>query len=556
MPTPKLARHRVLLLPKLAEAGHIVAAGATFIEWARTQHFIITYDQTLGQYGENLADAVLGTCEQDYALLQDWFNGITPASLPFTIRIQPGSGGASHASCSATELFCDAFGGNNGSLVSMLVVAEADEVFMANQGAGWDCGASNGEALSRALAAEIYPAQLNGFATGASWLGSTRANFVDNTDPTDRNFVSTGCSTLFINYLRYQRDIGLKPIVVAGGDTLEKGYEKLTGTTDAFGPFSRLLARFFPGTQNTIANDNPFPLMFADHFYTTSTVERDAAVHPATTKFFRMYNSGNGDHFYTTSAGERDNAFVAAGYRFEGSAFFIFPNAVPNTIPLFRLYNSQNGDHFYTTSEPERRNAILQDGYRSESTAGFVFGTQQPDTGPVFRLYNPQTGDHFYTTSAAERDNAVANDGYNDEGIACFAYGFQSYAAEGIACHVFANQMANTAPLYRLASTTTIDHFYTMSGTERSNAITQFGYRDEGIACYAFQNPTGGSVPLLRAFHPRNGDHFYTTSVAERNNAVTNLGYQDEGTAAHVLAQPGAGTTPLLRLVSAAQAWA
>ncbi|HET9402276.1 MAG TPA: hypothetical protein VFO34_15135 [Candidatus Acidoferrales bacterium] len=556
MPAPQKAKQGVLLLSEKMGAGHAAASLAKFIEWARTPHFIITYDQSLGQVGQNLCDAVLANCERDFATLQDWFGGITPGNLPFTIRIQAGSNGASHAGCSATELFCDDFGGNNGDLENMLVVAEADEVFMASQNAGWSCGFSNGEALSRVLAAEIYPAQLNGFATGSSWLGSTRQNFVDNTDPSDTNPVSTGCGTLFINYLRFQLDIGLKPAVIAAGATFEKGFEKLTGQAGAFAPFSRLLARFFPGTQNNIQNDNPFPLLFTDHFYTTSQAEHDAAIHPAAAKFFRMFSPGSGDHFYTSSTLERDNAFVSFGYRFEGTSFFIFPQPQPNTVPLYRLFNPNSVDHFYTTSAPERQNAILNDGYLSEGIAGYVFAAQQPDTIPVFRLFNPRSGDHFYTTSAAERDNAVAKDGYNNEGTACFAYGFNSYAGEGTACHVFANQAAGTAPVYRLRSSTTIDHFYTMSAAERQTAIAQYGYVDEGIACYAYPNAVPKSIPLYRAYNAKSGDHFYTTSAAERDNAVNNLGYQNEGTAANVLASPGTGTTPLLRLFGAAPAWA
>jgi hypothetical protein len=143
----------------------------------------------------------------------------------------------------------------------MLVVAEADEVFMANQAAGWDCGASNGEGLSRVLAAELYPAQLDGFATASSWLNSNRPDFVTRNDPTDINFVSIGCSVLFINYLRSQLGHSLTSIVQAGGPTLQEVHRALTGSTDAFGPFAALLQRHFPaGTPVNLPNDNPFPL--------------------------------------------------------------------------------------------------------------------------------------------------------------------------------------------------------------------------------------------------------------------------------------------------------
>lgn len=252
-----------------ARARHHTPARAASAETQRgsTAHFTVFYADDLGTDGPVLADAVLSRCEQDYASLQGFFGGITPAGLPFEVHIQPGSNGASHATCAATALTCDAFTGTDGALVSSLVVAEADEVFMANQGAGWDCGASNGEGLSRVLAAELYPAEQSppgtgiSFATGAAWLNSDRPDFVTQTDHTDQNPVSTGCATLFINYLRHQLNYSLNQIVQAGGATLADTYTTLTGRSDAFAAFSAVLAGAFPpGQQVTLTNDNPFPL--------------------------------------------------------------------------------------------------------------------------------------------------------------------------------------------------------------------------------------------------------------------------------------------------------
>ena len=207
------------------------------------------------------AAALLATCERDYATLQYYFGGITPSSLPFRVFIDTGSNGGSHAGCSATVLHCDAFSGMDSDLVRMILVAEMDEVFMAAQNAGWNCGASNGEGLSRILAAEAYPAELNGFATGAFWLDSTRTDFVSNNDGTDVNPISTGCSVLFLNYLRYQLGFSWRHIVAAAGATLSKTYTNLTGRTDAFQAFSTLMNQSFPpGTPSNLTNDNPFPL--------------------------------------------------------------------------------------------------------------------------------------------------------------------------------------------------------------------------------------------------------------------------------------------------------
>jgi hypothetical protein len=227
----------------------------------RTTHFDVYYDRSLGGNGTTLASDVLATAESDYDALKGWFAIGDPARLPFVVNIIPGSSGASHATCSSTTLNCDAFSGTDGDLVRMLVVAEADEVFMADQAKGWDCGASNGEGLSRVLAAERYPGSLNGFASASAWLNGGRPDFVSQTDPTDQNYVSIGCATLFINYLRHQLDYDLAAIVEAGGSTLEATYKTLTGGQGGFAAFAALLERHFPtGHPVDLADDNPFPL--------------------------------------------------------------------------------------------------------------------------------------------------------------------------------------------------------------------------------------------------------------------------------------------------------
>jgi hypothetical protein len=144
----------------------------------------------------------------------------------------------------------------------MLVVAEEVEVFSAVQNRGWDCGASNGEGLSRVLAAtDLYPGSLNGFNSAATWLDTPgRPDYVNNNDPTDRSYVSTGCSVLFLNYLRYQLGYKWGNIVQAAGTTLAQTYNGLTGLSDALTPFKALLQAHYPaGTPSGLTTDNPFP---------------------------------------------------------------------------------------------------------------------------------------------------------------------------------------------------------------------------------------------------------------------------------------------------------
>lgn len=250
-----------------------------------TTHFCVYYDATtLGANGLTIANSVLALCENDYNAISQYFGGLipTPVSTPtpenpsgtmFNIIIAAldpsggGGGGAYHYGCGAADIYCDAKTNPviDPNYTEFLMVAELVEVFSADQpGAPWNCGASNGEGLSRVLATDRYPAELDGYTSAAYWLDNGRPDFVNVTDPTDRNYLSIGCSVLFLNYLRYQEDFTWQEIVTAGGSTLQQTYQNLTGQGDALTPFTTLLQQFFPqGTPSGLTNDNPFPLMGA-----------------------------------------------------------------------------------------------------------------------------------------------------------------------------------------------------------------------------------------------------------------------------------------------------
>ncbi len=108
----------------------------------------------------------------------------------------------------------------------------------------------------------MYPGELDGFFTAASWLDSPdRPDWVSQTDRTDQNAVSTGCAVLFLNYLRHQLSFSWPEIVGAAGSTLEQTYEALTGNTGGFTSFKALLdSSFPPGQPSGLGTDNPFPL--------------------------------------------------------------------------------------------------------------------------------------------------------------------------------------------------------------------------------------------------------------------------------------------------------
>src|SRR5712692_10844744 len=210
--------HQAPTLPGMHHRSKITQAG-------NTTHFDVSYLTSLGKKGADLADAILQNCERDYATLEQVFGGLTPEGLPFIVQITSDNTGASHSSCMGTDISVGGKSGSNVDFIRSLLVAEADEVFMANFGRGWDCGASNGEGLSRVLANDIYKGvEPAGFISSNSWLNSPRANYVEHTYPSDTHYPSIGCSVLFLNWLRFQLNSSWADIVASGGPTLGATY--------------------------------------------------------------------------------------------------------------------------------------------------------------------------------------------------------------------------------------------------------------------------------------------------------------------------------------------
>ncbi|MBZ5578466.1 MAG: hypothetical protein LAP40_18030 [Acidobacteriia bacterium] len=248
--------HQDPTLPGMHHHSKVTQAGST-------AHFEVSYLTSLGQQGVALAQAILQNCERDFSTLQQVFGGITPQRMPFTVQITADNSGASHSSCMGTDISVGGKTDGNTDFTRSLLVAEADEVFMANFGHGWDCGASTGEGLSRVLANDIYkgvePAD---FVSSDVWLNTKpRPNFVDHTDPTDTSYPSIGCSVLFLNWLRFQLKYDWAAIVKAGGATLGATYKHLTGKTTGWKDFEAVINAKFPVGQPTqLGTDNPFPV--------------------------------------------------------------------------------------------------------------------------------------------------------------------------------------------------------------------------------------------------------------------------------------------------------
>lgn len=216
----------------------------------------IYYDPSTGAAGLAAALYVASKIDDVMKSCDVWF-GVR--GLGGNIILAPDFGGAYHYGCSFDQ------GGDwylslseNDTTVG-LAVAEITESYMGLQGAGWDCGGSGGEALSRVLA-EIATGGPDGamrdYTSGPSWDGS---NWIDRDSGTDQDYPSTGCGVLYLWWM-LQRGKKLERLVQCGepDGTLASNYNaafNMSGS-DAWKIFKAACAEV--GAPGSISSDNPF----------------------------------------------------------------------------------------------------------------------------------------------------------------------------------------------------------------------------------------------------------------------------------------------------------
>jgi hypothetical protein len=169
-----------------------------------------------------------------------------------------GTGGADHMACDYKTgeniEVCADFG--QPPRVSALFEAELSECSMN----GNLCGLSTGEALSRWCAAEISNNALSDFATAPDWASNGQPDFVNKTDPTDQNPISTGNGMAFISWLMSQgftlSQIAPAMVSLGNSGTLAQLYAELTGkaASQAFPAFEAAI-KALPGG---VTSDDPF----------------------------------------------------------------------------------------------------------------------------------------------------------------------------------------------------------------------------------------------------------------------------------------------------------
>jgi hypothetical protein len=134
-------------------------------------------------------------------------------------------------------------------LSTALFVAEQAENYMGWQNKGWDCGQTNGEALSRVCAFKLNVAdgqlqdtpspitKVDGFNAVVSqqWWSDGHPDVVNDNSRSDQDTDGNGGGVMFLLYLNDYLGIPLDKIAQTGGNTLGDTYKKLTGKSGKTG---------------------------------------------------------------------------------------------------------------------------------------------------------------------------------------------------------------------------------------------------------------------------------------------------------------------------------
>lgn len=245
-----------------------------FTDLPGSAHFTFEFDSTLnGAAATALGASIASTAEADYALVNSWFDNLSPPGLPLNVKINPKSVTRGGSNDGKKQITIDLGAINNFPVAREVLIAEFIEILMAVQNRGWVAGQSHGEGLSQFAGFFVVPATATGLSGPRIWVDTSvpppapapppnsRPDFVSRTEKTDANAVSYGCALLFLYFLNSQLGFSPHAIVQAAADTLEAVYHNLTQDTNGFTGFSAILAaKFPPGVPSGLnGSTNPFP---------------------------------------------------------------------------------------------------------------------------------------------------------------------------------------------------------------------------------------------------------------------------------------------------------
>ena len=139
----------------------------------------------------------------------------------------------------------------------------------------------------------------------------------------------------------------------------------------------------------------------------------------------RFYSPRFKGHFFTIDENEKENIRAHdRNWNYEGEAYCAYTNAAPGTVALHRFYSANYRGHFFTINEDEKNDIIAKNwrNWKYEGIAYYVYPEAVEGAVPVYRFWSARFRHHFYTIDEDEKENIRARDrNWEFEGTAFWA---------------------------------------------------------------------------------------------------------------------------------------
>jgi hypothetical protein len=140
------------------------------------------------------------------------------------------------------------------------------------------------------------------------------------------------------------------------------------------------------------------------------------------TPVYRLYSESLMVHLFTTDENEKNVLGAGPVWRYEGIAWYVFPDYRNGAVPVFRLYSDALKIHLYTTDANEKNVLDATSVWHYEMVAWYVFPTYQDGAAPIYRMYSDGLKKHLYTRDDNEKNILNATPVWVYEMIAYYAY--------------------------------------------------------------------------------------------------------------------------------------
>lgn len=246
-----------------------------------------------------------------------------------------------------------------------------------------------------------------------------------------------------------------------------------------------------------------------------------------TVPLYRFWSDLFSGHFYTISSSEKNMVQANPDWKYEGIAFYVFPdNANNNFVAIHRLWSDQNHfrGHFYTSFHKEAQVLANSGNYAYEGTVFYANGAPNMCKKVGLQIPPFETGWHSHPPPYNDYEKEIIKKGQLLKKKQSIVMVFGGWEEADGNMNTFGRNISSTGGGYKLgwlanqihdAGATPMITWEPWNGED--GGITQEKYsldsiingnHDDYISQFAKDVKAWGKPILLRPMHEMNGDYY------------------------------------------------